>query len=157
MFCKNTGHMYCNIFYSIIFKIKKEKHSGNSMSNHSGHDSTSQILFIFSLFVDSVEIINPWKFQPSIPYSSKVMEICKFVWNGYSGVKSTIWIYVFCDNYCFSHHFILKFGMGKIFVVGNPKIALRRLENKPVIRYLRFQILSTCDQSGAGKYIWPDR
>ena len=44
------------------------------MSNHPGHDTlTSQILFIFSLFVDDVEMINPWKFQPSTPYGSKVI------------------------------------------------------------------------------------
>ena len=36
---------------------------GNSMSNHPGHDTlTSQVLFIFSLIVDNVEMINPWKF-----------------------------------------------------------------------------------------------
>ena len=33
---------------------------GNSMSNHPGHVKlTSQILFIFSLCVDNVEMINP--------------------------------------------------------------------------------------------------
>ena len=33
---------------------------GNSMSNHPGHDTlTSQVLFIFSLIVDNVEMINP--------------------------------------------------------------------------------------------------
>ena len=33
---------------------------GNSMSNHPGHETlTSQILFIVSLFVDNVEMINP--------------------------------------------------------------------------------------------------
>ena len=52
---------------------------GNSMSNHPWHDTfTSQILFIFSLFLDSVEMINPWRFQPSPPYSYKVIEIWKF-------------------------------------------------------------------------------
>ena len=36
------------------------------MSNLLGHDTFNfQILFIFSLFADSVEMINPWKFQPS--------------------------------------------------------------------------------------------
>ena len=35
-------------------------HCGNCMSNHPGHDTlTSQILFIFPLFVDSVEMIDP--------------------------------------------------------------------------------------------------
>ena len=49
---------------------------GNSMSNHPGHDiHTSQILFIFLLFVDSVEMTNSCKFQPSTPYRSKVIEI----------------------------------------------------------------------------------
>ena len=52
---------------------------GNSMTNHPGLDTlTSQILLIFLLFVDSVEIINPWNFQPSTLYSSKVIEIWKF-------------------------------------------------------------------------------
>ena len=42
----------------------------------SGHDTLiSQILFIFSLFVDSVEMINPGKFQSSTPYGSEVIEI----------------------------------------------------------------------------------
>ena len=30
--------------------------------------------------------------------------------------------------YCFSHLFILKFGMGKFFGVRNPKITLTRLK-----------------------------
>ena len=47
--------------------------------------------------------------------------------------------------------------MGKLFGVRNPKITLRRLENKPVLRYLRFQVLGTCDWTGAEKYMWPDR
>ena len=46
--------------------------------------------------------------------------------------------------------------MGKIFGVRNP-ITLRRLKNKPVLRYLRFQILSVCDWAGAEKYMWTDR
>ena len=37
------------------------------MSNHPGHDTlTSQILLIFSLFVDRVEMINPQKLQPQL-------------------------------------------------------------------------------------------
>ena len=47
--------------------------------------------------------------------------------------------------------------MGIFFGVRNPKITLRRLKNKPVLRYLRFQVLGTCDQTGAKKYMWPDR
>ena len=67
----------------------------NSISNHPGDDTlTSQILFIFTLFVNSVEMINPWKFQPPTPYSFKVIEIWKFVWNGCSGVKSVILIII---------------------------------------------------------------
>ena len=52
---------------------------GHSMSNRSifldVDTVTSQILLIFSLFVDNVEMINPWKVQPSTPYGSKVIEI----------------------------------------------------------------------------------
>ena len=33
--------------------------------------------------------------------------------------------------------------MGKILEVGNSKVTLRRLKNKSVLRYLRFQVLST--------------
>ena len=44
-----------------------------------------------------------------------------------------------------------------IFWVRNPKISLTRLKDKPVLRYLRFQVLGTCDQTGAKKYMWPDR
>ena len=47
--------------------------------------------------------------------------------------------------------------MGKFFGVQNPKITLRRLENKPALRYLRFQVLSLCDETGTKKYMWPDR
>ena len=61
-----------------------------------------KILFIFSLFVDNAQIINPLKFQPSTPYGFKAIEI----WN------SPFWIYVFCNNYCSTHPFIQKFGMG---------------------------------------------
>ena len=34
-----------------------------------------KILFIFSLFVDNAQIINPLKFQPSTPYGFKAIEI----------------------------------------------------------------------------------
>ena len=61
------------------------------MSNHPGHDTlTSQILSFFSQFVDSVEMINLWDFQPIAPYGSEVIEIWKFDQNGCSGVKSAI-------------------------------------------------------------------
>ena len=47
--------------------------------------------------------------------------------------------------------------MGTFFGVGNPKITFRRRKNKPVLRYLRFQVLGTCDCTGAEKYMWQDR
>ena len=44
-----------------------------------------------NLNIQEIELFtNPWKFQPSTPYSSKVIEIWKFDRNGCSGVKSTI-------------------------------------------------------------------
>ena len=118
---------------------------------------TSQILFIFSIFVDNVEMINPWKFQSLTVYGSKITEIWKFDRNVCSGVKSAILNLRFCNNYCSSHPFILKFGMGKFFGVRNPKITLRRLKNKAALRYLRFQVLGTCDRTGVEKCMWPDR
>ena len=42
--------------------------------------------------------------------------------------------------------------MGEFIGIRNPKITLRKLINKPVLRYLRFQVLGTCDQTGAKKY-----
>ena len=105
---------------------------GNSMSNNTifldVDTLTSQILIIFSPFVDNVEIINSWKFQPQTPYSSKVNKIWKFDTNGCSGVKSAILNLLFCNNYCSSHPFILKFGMGKFFGVRNPKSHLEDLK-----------------------------
>ena len=122
---------------------------------------TSQILFMFSLFVQNFEMINPWKFQPSIPYGSKIIDIWKFYWNGCSRVKSAILNFVFCNNYCSIHLFILKFGMGIYFGVRNPKITLRSLKNKlnkqSSVRYLRFQVLNTCNCTNPEKYMWPDR
>ena len=47
--------------------------------------------------------------------------------------------------------------MGKFFGVRNPKITLGRLKNKPVSRCLRFQVLCTCDWTGAKKDKWPGR
>ena len=47
--------------------------------------------------------------------------------------------------------------MGMFFGVRNPKITLRRLKNKLVLRYLKFQVLNTFDRTGAKKYKWPDR
>ena len=51
---------------------------GSSMSNHPTFldvDAlTLQILFILSQFVDNVEMINPWKFQPLTPKF-----LCKFL------------------------------------------------------------------------------
>ena len=137
------------------------------MSNHpiflNVDTITSQILFIFSLFVDNVEMINPWKLQPSTPNGSKVIEIWKFDRNGcVPGWNTSLWIYVFCNNYCStSHTFILKFvmthNMGKFFGVRILTITLRRLKNKSVLRYLRFHVLGTCDRTGAKKYMWLDR
>ena len=54
-----------------------------------------------------------------------------------------MYVFYVCNNYCSSHPFISKFGMGKILEVGNSKVTLRRLKNKSVLRYLRFQVLST--------------
>ena len=46
--------------------------------------------------------------------------------------------------------------MVEIFGVRNPKITLRRLKNKPVLRYLRFQVLGARDRTNAEKYMWPN-
>ena len=43
--------------------------------------------------------------------------------------------------------------MGKFLGVRNPKITLRRLKGKPVLRYLRFQVLGTCDWTSDKKYV----
>ena len=129
---------------------------GNSKSNYpiflDVDILTSQMLFIFSLFVDNVEMINPWEFETSSPSDSKVFEIWKFDRNGCFG----FWIFIFCNKYCSSHPFILKFGMGELFGVRNPKITLWRLKNKPVLRYVRFQVLGTCDQTDTEKYMRQD-
>ena len=120
------------------------------MSNHptflDATTLTSQVLFLFSIFVDNLEMINPWNFDPSTPHGSKVIEIWKFDWNGCSRINLPFWIYVLCKNYCSSHPFILKFGVGKFLRVGDLKITLKRLKNKLVLSHLRFQ-----DQ-----YLWPD-
>ena len=90
LFCLLLGYCRWSIvhFLCSIHKILQS----NSISNHPGHDTlASQILLIFSLFLNSVEMMNQWKFQPaSIPYSSNVIEIWKFDQNDCSGVKSTI-------------------------------------------------------------------
>ena len=71
--------------------LNQQRLMGNFMSNHPGHDTlTSQILSNFSLFADSVEMINLWKFQPSTPYGFEVIEIWNFERNGSSGVKPVI-------------------------------------------------------------------
>ena len=47
--------------------------TGNSMSNHPGHDTpTSQILFIFSLYVDNVDMIHE-NFSPQLLTVSKLL------------------------------------------------------------------------------------
>ena len=50
-----------------------------------------------------------------------------------------MYVFYVCNNYCSSHPFISKFGMGKILEVGNSKVT----SVKSVLRYLRFQVLST--------------
>ena len=55
---------------------------------------------------------------------------------------------IFCNSYFSSYPFILKFGMGEIFGARNPKITLRRLKNKQVLKELKI--------SGSW-YLWPDR
>ena len=48
-------------------------------------------MILDNLNIQEIELFtDPWKFQPSTPYSSKVIEIWKFDRNGCSGVKSTI-------------------------------------------------------------------
>ena len=47
--------------------------------------------------------------------------------------------------------------MGKVFGVRNLKMTLTRLKNKPVLWYLRFQFLSTCDLTSVEKYMRSDR
>ena len=44
--------------------------------------------------------------------------------------------------------------MGKVFGVRNLKMTLK---NKPVLWYLRFQFLSTCDLTSVEKYVRSDR
>ena len=90
-----------DLWFLILYEVTDTSHSGhwncchttlrksNSMSNYPGHDTlTIQILFIFSIFLDSVEMIDPWKFKPSTPYGSEAIEICKFDQNG---CFSNIW------------------------------------------------------------------
>ena len=113
---------------------------------------TSQTVFIFSLFVDNVEMVNPWKFQPYFPMVPMLLRFEKLTKMGVLGQNLPFWFYIFCYNYCSSHPFILKFGMGEFIGIRNPKITLRRLKNKPVLRYLRFQVLGAWDQTGAEKY-----
>ena len=67
-----------NVFNVCVFLLSNFV-MGNSMSNDpiflDVDTLASQILFIFSLFVDNIEMINPRKFQPLVPYCSKVIEI----------------------------------------------------------------------------------
>ena len=134
---------------------------GNSMPNHliflDVDTLTSQILFI------SFTICRPcWNDQ-----SLKISVLNSLWFQSYWDLKMwPKWVFrdkihyfefVFCNNYCSSHPFILKFGTGKFFEVRNPKITLRRLKNKPILRYLRFQVLGTCDRTNTKKYMWPNR
>ena len=43
--------------------------------------------------------------------------------------------------------------MGNFWGLKNLKIKLRRVKNKPVLRFLRFQVLGTCDWTSAEKYM----
>ena len=52
------------------------------------HPYLSNFVRFFTI-IDNVEMINPWKFPPSILCSSKVIEIWKFDWNRCSNLKST--------------------------------------------------------------------
>ena len=63
-----------------------------------------------------------------------------------------MWIYIFCNSYSI-YPFILKLGLDKFFGVRNPKISLKRHKNKPVLKYLKFQVLGTCDSTSAKKYM----
>ena len=45
---------------------------------------------------------------------------------------------------------------GYVFWGEKTKSHIRKLKNKPVSRYLTFQVLGTCDQTSAKKYMWPD-
>ena len=102
-------------------------------------------------------MINPWKFYPWTHYNSKVIEIWKFDRNGRSRVKSAIL------NLTFSVITIVIVILSSwnliwvtFFEVRNPKITLRRLKIEPVFRYLRFQVLGTCDQTHGKEYMWPE-
>ena len=128
--------------------------NGNSMSNHpiflDVDTLTSQILLIFSLFVDNVEMINPWKFQPLTPNGSKVY------WDFKIQPK---WVFpgkTYHFEFTFSVITIVLIILSSLnlvwvsfFGVRNPKITLKRLKNKRVLRYLRFQVLGTCEWADA--------
>ena len=79
----------------------------------------TQILFIFSLFVDKVEIIKPWNFSPQLLTVPNLLRFEHLTKMGVPWLNPLFWIYVFCNNYCSSHPFMLKFGFGKFF--GNEK------------------------------------
>ena len=91
-------------------KLCLKTKGGNSISNHpiflDVDTLTCHILFIFSLFVDNFEMISPSKFQPSTP-----LRFENLTEMGVLGKNPPFWICVFCNNYCPSHPFILKFGM----------------------------------------------
>ena len=111
------------------------------MSNHSiffdVDTLTFQILFIFfSLFVDNVKMINPWKFQPSTPCGSDVIKILK-IWP-----KRVFWGKI--------HHFECMFSMYVITIV----LVILSSLNLVWVRLLRWEIQkwhledlkNTCDQ-----------
>ena len=130
------------------------------MSNHPiflGADTlTSQTLFIFSLFADNVKMISPWKFQTSNPYDPKVIEIWK-IWPNWvfrgktSHFECTFSVITIVLVILSSQNLVWVSFLG----VRNPRITRRRLL-KPPLRYLRLQVLGTCDGTCAEKYMWPD-
>ena len=126
------------------------------MSNHPGHDTlTSQILFIFSLFVDC------WNDQ-----SLKISVLNSLNFQSYWDLE--MWLkWLFRGKI---HHYEFSFSVITIVLVilsswnlvwvsffglRNSERTLWRL--KPVLRYIRFQILGTCDQIDAKNYMWLDR
>ena len=121
------------------FHILSFFRKGNSISNDPIFldVDTSQILLISLLFVDNVEMINPWKLQPPTLYSSKVIEIWKFDRNGCSRVKSAI-------LNLFSVITIVLVILSSCYLVwvsflgvGNPKTTHRRLKNKLILGYFK--------------------
>ena len=85
-------------------------------------------------------------FKPQLPTVQKLLRF-----ENLTEMGVPFWIYVFCSNYCSSHLSSWSLIWVSFLGVRNPKITLRRLKNKPVLRYSRFQVLRTCDWTGAKK------